>query len=142
MSGVKLSRATAISAVFGLTVALTVGLSPTVSNAATMGANVPAVASAPSASAYRQLVGTVSGPALFESSVPVNGTYAFEYAVTDGIFAAFDTYVDGVELGYTGGVPGGVYRSRAVALNAGGHLVQIAGPEGSGTAKVYIVQVG
>jgi hypothetical protein len=65
------------------------------------------------------------------------GTYAIEYDLTANA-AFFDTYVDGTELGYIGGATG-TYLTRSVQLSSGGHLVQVAGPEGSGTANVYIV---
>lgn len=137
----KPTRRTVILATCGLVAATAVGLTPAMGNAATTEAGAPAVVqTAP----YRQLVGRVSGPKLFESSVPVNGTYAFEYVVLDGVFAAYDTYVDDrlPGLGYTGGVPGGPYRTvQTVQLSAGGHLVKVVGPEGSGSADVYIVQV-
>lgn len=84
----------------------------------------------------RQLLGTVTGVTDFEASPPSAGTYVFEYEV-DGV-SGWDTYVDGAELGYVGG-PTGVYRTRTVALTAGGHLVRVAGPEGYGSARAYLV---
>ena len=87
---------------------------------------------------YRQLIGQVDESAYLEASVPSTGSYVIEYDVS-GV-AAFDTYVNGTELGYVGG-PTGAYQTRAVQLTAGGQLVQVVGPEGSGTASVYIVQV-
>lgn len=89
---------------------------------------------------YRQLLGTVSGPTYLEASVPSAGNYAIEYDITSGV-AFFDTYINGTELGYVGGGTG-AYLTRSVPLTAGGQLVQVAGPEGSGTANVYIVSTG
>lgn len=91
------------------------------------------------AAAGRRLLGTVSGSTYLEASVPADGTYAIEY-VTSGGVSFWDTYVDGTELGYVGGAPG-TYRTEAIALRAGGHLVQVVGPEGSGTAEVYGVRI-
>ena len=84
------------------------------------------------------MIGQTGGPTYLEASVPVTGTYLLEYEITGVAF--FDTYVDGTELGYVGGA-GGTYQTRALPLSAGGHLVQVAGPEGSGTARIYLVQV-
>lgn len=137
------SRRSAILATCGLVAAAVIGLTPAMGNAATATATSSGNAAVQPAP-YRQLLGRVTGPQLFESSVPVNGTYAFEYVIRDGVFAAYDTYVNDrlPSLGYTGGVPGGPYRTgKAVQLNAGGHLVKVVGPEGSGSADVYIVQI-
>ena len=91
------------------------------------------------ATPYRQLLGTITTkPVIFEASVPVRGTYLFEYEVTG--LAYFDTYVDGTELGYVGGSTG-TYQTRTVQLSAGGHLVDAVGPHGNGTARIYIVQI-
>lgn len=87
---------------------------------------------------FRQLIGEVSGPTFLEASVPANGTYLLEYQISGMAF--FDTYVDGTELGYVGG-PDGTYRTRTLTLSAGGHLVEAVGPEGSGTARLYLVQI-
>lgn len=89
---------------------------------------------------YRQLLGTVTDSTYLEASVPTAGSYAIEYDVTAPNAAFFDTYVNGTELGYVGGATG-TYVTRAVQLPAGGQLVQVVGPEGSGTADVYIVSV-
>ena len=97
----------------------------------------PAAAGATPAPGYRQLIGTVSTTTYLEASTPAAGTYALEYDITG--LAFFDTYVDGTELGYVG-VPDGAYRTRAVPLRPGGHLIEAVGPEGSGTARVYLVQ--
>ena len=86
---------------------------------------------------YRQLLGTVTTSTYLEASTPRAGTYAIEYDVTGTAF--FDTYVQNTELGYVGGTTG-VYLTRPIRLTAGGHLVQAVGPEGSGSARVYLVQ--
>ncbi|WP_410631517.1 hypothetical protein [Amycolatopsis sp. cmx-4-83] len=90
------------------------------------------------ASPTRQLVGQVTGSTYFEVSPPAAGTYAFEYELEGTAF--FDTYVDEVELGYVGG-SAGVHRTRPLSLTAGGHLVHVVGPEGTGTASVYLVEL-
>jgi hypothetical protein len=89
------------------------------------------------AAGYRQLIGQVSGPAFLEASVPAAGDYALEFDVSG--LAFFDAYVNGVETGYAGG-PDGDYQTRPLPLSAGGVLVQVTGPEGTGTAAVYLVQ--
>ncbi len=86
---------------------------------------------------YRQLIGEVSGPTYLEASVPAEGRYALEFDVT-GV-AMFDAYVNGVETGYVGG-PDGVYQTKSLQLTAGGQLVEVVGPEGTGSATVYVVQ--
>ena len=86
---------------------------------------------------YRQLLGMVTTSTYLEASTPKAGTYAIEYDVAGTAF--FDTYVDNTELGYVGGTTG-VYLTRPNRLTAGGHLVQAVGPEGSGSARVYLVQ--
>lgn len=78
----------------------------------------------------------MNAPTYLEASVPDSGNYLLEYDI-DGL-AFFDTYVDGTELGYVGGITG-VYPTRALPLTAGGHLIEAVGPEGSGTARVYLV---
>lgn len=99
------------------------------------GAPVAAAPAAAPAAAYRQLIGQVSRPTYLEASTPAAGKYRIEYEITGTAY--FDTYVDGIELGYVGG-PTGTYRTRSLRLSAGGHLVQVVGPEGSGSAKVYL----
>lgn len=86
----------------------------------------------------RQLIGVVSTSTYLEASVPASGTYLFEYEISGVAF--FDTYVNGAELGYVGGSDG-IYRTRASQLSAGGQLIQVVGPEGSGTARVYLVHL-
>ena len=115
----RASVATAAAAV------LTLGLAPAGAHAATP------------AAPYRQLLGTVSASTYLEAGVPRAGKYSIEYDITSNA-AFFDTYVDGTELGYVGGSTG-TYLTRPVQLNDSGHLVQVVGPEGVGTAKVYIV---
>ncbi len=90
------------------------------------------------ASPTRQFVGQVTGSTYFEVSPPAAGTYALEYELEGTAF--FDTYVDEVELGYVGG-SAGVYRTRPLSLTAGGHVVHVAGPDGAGTASVYLVEL-
>jgi len=89
---------------------------------------------------YRQLIGTVTAGTYLEASVPTAGAYAIEYDITTTTAAYFDTYVNGTELGYVGGVTGR-YRTRPVQLTAGGQLVQVVGPDGAGTADVHLVSV-
>ncbi|MFD9701779.1 hypothetical protein [Lentzea sp. NPDC059081] len=86
----------------------------------------------------RQLLGTVTGVTDFDATAPADGEYAVEYEV--GGVSYWDTYVDGLELGYVGGAQG-VYRTRSLTLTAGCHLVRVAGPEGWGSAKVYLVRL-
>lgn len=111
--------------------ALAVGLAPAAITSA----------SAATAPAYRQLIGTVSSSTYLEASVPKNGNYAIEYDIVSGT-AFFDTYLKGIELGYVGGSAGSVSVTKKLWLRAGGQLVQVAGPEGSGTARVFIVSRG
>ncbi len=87
----------------------------------------------------RTFLGTVTGSRFLEAPAYTDGTYVFEYVVTGVGF--FDTYVNGVELGYVGG-SSGTYQTKPVVLRAGGQLVQVVGPEGSATADLYIVRVG
>jgi len=89
---------------------------------------------------YRQLIGTVTASTYLEASVPTAGTYAIEYDITTTSAAFFDTYLNGTELGYVGGVTGR-YVTRTVQLTAGGQLVQVGGPDGVGTADVYLISV-
>ncbi|HEX7307911.1 hypothetical protein [Lentzea sp.] len=98
---------------------------------------------APSASAVaqsesRQLLGTVTGVHDFDATAPSAGSYAVEYEVAGVSY--WNTYVDGVELGYVGGAAG-TYRTRVLTLTAGCHLVRVTGPEGWGSAKVYLVKL-
>ncbi|MEU6404304.1 hypothetical protein [Streptomyces sp. NPDC046985] len=125
-------------AVVCLTLGLAASLAAGAACAPAEAAAGPARTGAVSAAAYRQLIGQVSGPAYLEASVPADGVYAIEYQITGN--AAFDTYLNGAELGYVGGSTG-AYRTRSVRLSAGGLLVQVAGPEGSGRASVYLVRV-
>ncbi len=119
----------------GLRFALVAGIGLAVSGAVAVTANSASAATTPP---IRQLIGTVSGPTDLEVGVPGSGTYAIEYDVTGTAF--FDTYVDGTELGYVGGSDG-AYQTRPVQLSSSGHLVDVSGPEGSGTADVYLVAV-
>lgn len=143
MSARKLLRSAQFSVVAAATV-FAAGLVPATASAAP----TPAASSAHKihkshkihTATYRQLLGTVSGPTYLEASVPSAGNYAVEYDITSGV-AFFDTYINGTELGYVGGGTG-AYLTRSVTLTAGGQLVQVAGPEGSGTANVYIVSTG
>ena len=114
-----------------------VALAATVCGIASM---APATASAAPAygATYRQLIGHVTGPTYLEASTPSAGTYAVEYDVTGVSY--WDTYINGTELGYVGGVAG-TYYTRDVSLNGGGQLVQVTGPEGTGEADVYLVSV-
>lgn len=125
----------AVSALCGLAISVAVGVSPGVAGADPASAARPVAAPA---ALYRQLIGQVSSPTYLEASTPAAGTYRIEYEIVGTAF--FDTYVDGIELGYVGG-PTGTYRTRTLRLSAGGHLVQVVGPEGSGRAKVYLAQV-
>ncbi|HEV2636408.1 MAG TPA: hypothetical protein VGX23_14755 [Actinocrinis sp.] len=114
---------------------LALGFAATANAASTPAA--PGSAHAPKACS-RQLIGTVSSPEYLEASAPAAGKYTVEYDVTGTAY--FDTYVNGTELGYVGGGTG-TYHTRSFSLSAGGVLVQVAGPEGSGQAKVYLDQV-
>ncbi|MDI5962418.1 hypothetical protein [Streptantibioticus silvisoli] len=135
----KLVRNAAVPVVCGITASVAVGAFCGNASAATGHGPATAIHSAAAPKALsRQLLGQVSGPTYLEASAPVAGVYAVEYDVTGN--AAFDTYIDGTELGYVGASPG-VYQTRSVSLSAGGHLVQVAGPEGSGQASVYLVQI-
>ena len=87
---------------------------------------------------YRQLLGTVSSPQYLEGSAPAAANYTIESDIVGTGF--FDTYINNAELGYVGG-PSGVYHTRAFPLAAGGVLVQVAGPEGSATARVYLDRI-
>jgi hypothetical protein len=80
----------------------------------------------------------VTASTYLEASIPTAARYAIEYDITTANAAYFDTYLNGTELGYVGGVTGR-YVTRAVRLSAGGQLVQVVGPDGSGTADVYII---
>ncbi len=139
MRKLHLSRRTAISAMCGLALTAAVTVVPSVSHAST---TVEATATSPSATtptAYRQLIGTVTTSTYFEASVPTEGTYALEFVVQEGV-AYFGAYINDIDLGHAGGAKG-AHQTRPVRLNAGGLLVHIVGPDGSGTADVYIVQV-
>lgn len=139
MSVRKLRRNTAVPVVFGVTVSVAVGvLSGTAGAASGQGGTVEVrTAPAQSTQSSRQLLGQVSRPTYLEASTPAAGVYAIEYDIKGTAF--FDTYLDGTELGYVGG-PTGTYRTRSISLTAGGHLVQVTGPDGSGTASVYLVR--
>jgi hypothetical protein len=129
----KLGRSVVASALCVLGAAAAVGLAPGTGNASS---SVVAGVTQP---VSRQLIGQVSdGPAYFEASAHVSGTYVIEYEVTG--LAFFNTYVDEVELGYVGG-PDGTYQTRPFALSEGGHLVHAVGPHGIGQAKVYLIKV-
>lgn len=136
------SRAALRAAALATALSATVAVAPAA--LASTGETAPSAhgwAAAHHAMAQRQFLGTVSasGPGYLKASAPADGTYAIEY-VTSGGVSYWDTYVDGTELGYVGGVPG-TYQTKTITLKAGGHLVQVAGPEGSGTAKVYGVKI-
>ena len=119
----------------GLRLALVATVGLAVSGAVTVTANAASAATTPS---FRQLIGTVSGSTDLEVGVPGSGTYAVEYDVTGTAY--FDTYVDGTELGYVGGTDG-VFQTRTLQLSSSGHLIHVAGPEGSGSATVYLVAI-
>ena len=116
---------------------MTLGLVPAPASAA-VDTSTPGAANVVRTAEFRQLIGDVSTSTYFEVGVPGAGTYVLEYEITGVAF--FDTYVDGIELGYVGGA-GGSYRTRPIELSASGHLVQAVGPDGSGSARVYLVQV-
>ncbi len=146
--GYRLRRAATGAVVSAAGALLTVGLVPAAASA------TPAVHATRSGHAaratraagchhraqYRQLIGTVTAGTYLEASVPTAGTYAIEYDITTTSAASFDTYLNGVELGYVGGVTGR-YRTRTVQLTAGGQLVQVVGPDGTGTGDVYLISV-
>lgn len=85
---------------------------------------------------HRIHLGEVTRPTDFEVSTRT-GRYVFAYAVTGVCY--FDTYVNGVELGYVGG-PTGVYRTREVELKAGVQRVAAVGPHGSCQADLYLIR--
>jgi len=135
-------RRSATGAVLSAAAALlAVGVAPAAASAAPTPA-VPAVhaTSCHHQVHYRQLIGTVTASIYLEASVPTAGTYAVEYDTTTTDAAYFDTYLNATELGYVGGVTG-TYVTRAVQLSAGGQLVQVVGPDGVGSAQVYLVSV-
>lgn len=113
---------------------LAVGLTPGLARAT---ASTPTSAHTTAATTYRQLIGTVSSSTYLEASVPKNGSYAIEYDIITGT-AFFDTYLNGTELGYVAGSKG-TYFTKTLYLPAGGQLVRVVGPEGVGTARVYII---
>ena len=127
-----------VTALVGSAALLVVGLTPAA--AGSTSATSAAHTAVSHKTHYRQLLGTVTGATYLEASVPTAGTYAIEYDITTTDAAYFDTYINGTELGYVGGVTGR-YVTRAVQLSAGGQLVQVLGPDGSGSADVYIVSV-
>lgn len=131
----KRSKSLRIPAVSAAAALLVMGFVPATAAAAT---TVTAAESTTQNTSYRQLIGTASAPTYLEASVPTAGNYAIEYEVTTKSAAYFDTYVNGVRLGYVGGVTG-TYRTRSIQLPAGGQLVRVTGPSGIGSAKVYIV---
>jgi hypothetical protein len=134
MSLTTTARRTALSLALGITASVALGTVCATAGAAPLAVPHSTVARA---TAARQLLGHVSGPTFLEASVPAAGRYALQYDI-EGT-AAFDTYLNGTELGYVGG-PTGTYQTRTVQLPAGGLLVQVAGPEGSGQASVYLVR--
>ena len=134
MNPAAFGRAAVLAAAPVLAVMATAVLTAGISSASTPPAVRPAQAQD---SCYRQLIGTVSSPQYLEASAPSAGTYTIEYDITGTAF--FDTYVNNSELGYVGG-SSGVYQTRTFSLPAGGVLVQVAGPEGSGQASVYLDQ--
>jgi hypothetical protein len=101
-----------------------------------LAAPVAASAGPATAASYRHYLGTTSAPVSFRTSVPRAGRYALQYSISGTAF--FDTYVGDRELGYVGG-PSGTYTTTSVWLRAGRHVVQVVGPEGSGSARVYLV---
>ncbi|MEU3508267.1 hypothetical protein ABZ733_10090 [Streptomyces longwoodensis] len=132
------ARKAAVSLALGITACVAAGTFCVPAATAATGGPAPLTPATTHTAAFRQLIGHVSGPAYLEASVPASGSYTIEYQITGN--AAFDTYVNGAELGYVGGSTG-TYRTRTVKLPAGGVLVQVAGPEGSGQAAVYLVSV-
>ena len=139
--GYRLRRSTTGAVVFTVGALLTLDLVPAAASA-TPGHATPATRAAACHHRvhYRQLIGTVTAGTYLEASVPTAGTYAIEYDITTTSAAFFDTYLNGTELGYVGGVTGR-YVTRPVQLTAGGQLVQVVGPDGAGTADVYLISV-
>lgn len=131
-------RSAQLVAVSATAALLAVAVTPAAASAATA-PSAPANATPRHQPRYRQLLGTVTTGTYLEASVPTAGTYAVEYDIT-ATAAFYDTYLDGTELGYVGGATG-TYLTRSIRLTPGGHLVQVVGPEGSGTANVYLVSV-
>ncbi len=145
--GNRLRRAATGAVLSAAGALLTVGLVPAAASATPTPA-APAVHATHAARAaachhhahYRQLIGTVTAGTYLEASVPTAGTYAIEYDITTTSAAFFDTDLNGTELGYVGGVTGR-YVTRTVQLTAGGQLVQVVGPDGAGSADVYLISV-
>ena len=133
----KMTQAAAFSLLLGAAVSVA-GVVPVAAAAPSSSETAQIQAATAANPLSRQLLGQVSGPADFEASAQTAGVYAIEYEITGNAF--FDTYVDNTELGYVGGSTG-TYRTGSQSLSAGGHLVHVAGPEGSGTASVYLVQI-
>jgi hypothetical protein len=141
MNARKLGRKTAVAVICGVAVSVVLGASAGTAGAAQAPARV-AGAHGPLASKplFRQLIGHVVASGYFEASAPVAGNYAIEYDVTKGI-VYYDTLVDEVGLGSAGGPAGTTNHTAATPLTAGGHLVNVAGGEGTGEADLYLVQI-
>ncbi len=146
--GYRLRRAATGAVVSAAGALLTVGLIPAAANATPTSPATRSVHATPATRAaachhrvhYRQLIGTVTAGTYLEASVPTAGTYAIEYDITTTSAAYFDTYLNSSELGYVGGVTGR-YVTGTVQLTAGGQLVQVVGPDGAGSADVYLISV-
>ncbi|HEY2059156.1 MAG TPA: hypothetical protein VGH57_12375 [Amycolatopsis sp.] len=138
MNARKIGRKTAVAVICGVAVSAALGVSAGSASAA------PQVTGAHSSVAakpqFRQLIGHVIASGYFEASAPVAGNYAIEYDVTKGI-VYYDTLIDGVGLGSAGGPAGTANHTAATPLTAGGHLVNVAGGEGTGEADLYLVQI-
>ena len=135
MNARKIGRKMAVAVICGAAVSVALGGSASASPQAT-GVHT-SVAAKPQ---FRQLIGHVVASGYFEASVPVAGNYAIEYDVTKGI-VYYNTLIDGVGLGSAGGPAGTTNHTAATPLTAGGHLVNVAGGEGTGEADLYLVQI-
>ncbi|WP_410589362.1 hypothetical protein [Amycolatopsis sp. lyj-23] len=133
----KLGKTAQASLVLGVAISAAC-VAPTAAGATVLDSVAQVQSKVVEASPARQLLGWVSSDAYFEASAPAAGVFALEYDLEGTAF--FDTYVDDVELGYVGG-SAGVHRTRPLSLTAGGHVVHVVGPEGSGTASVYLIKL-
>jgi len=139
--GYRLRRGATGAVVSAAGALLTMGLVPAAASATpTLAAPATRATACHHHAHYRQLIGTVTAGTYLEASVPTAGTYAIEYDITTTSAAFFDTYLNGTELGYVGGITGR-YVTSTVQLTAGGQLVQVGGPDGAGTADVYLISV-
>ena len=138
MNARKIGKKTAVAVICG--VAVSAALSVPAGAASASPQVTGAYGSIAAKPQFRQLIGHVVARGYFEASTPVAGSYAIEYDVTKGT-VFYDTLIDEGELGYAGGPAGTTNDTAATSLTAGGHLVNVAGGEGTGEADLYLVQI-